>query len=78
MSDNLPDAEGDVPAPAAKKTKFFARRSKSAGSPGFVGSSPSSLASLAKGKKYFIDPYTPFTPRPLVNIYWVKSVHKDD
>mmetsp|Transcript_72141 Transcript_72141/g.105732 ORF Transcript_72141/g.105732 Transcript_72141/m.105732 type:complete len:180 (+) Transcript_72141:44-583(+) len=31
---------------------------------GHCGAAPSSLAGLAKGKKYFIDPYTPFTPRP--------------
>lgn len=31
---------------------------------GHVGAAPSSLAGLAKGRKYFIDPYTPFTPRP--------------
>ncbi len=31
---------------------------------GHVGAAPSSLAGLAKGKKYFVDPYTPFTPRP--------------
>jgi len=31
---------------------------------GFVGQPPSSLAALARGKAYFIDPYTPFTPRP--------------
>eukprot|EP00960_Hanusia_phi_P029746 748141-Hanusia_phi.AAC.2 len=31
---------------------------------GFVGAAPSSLAGLARGKSYFIDPYTPFTPRP--------------
>mmetsp|Transcript_32335 Transcript_32335/g.76822 ORF Transcript_32335/g.76822 Transcript_32335/m.76822 type:complete len:196 (-) Transcript_32335:230-817(-) len=33
-------------------------------STGFVGQAPSSLAALARGKAYFIDPYTPFTPRP--------------
>jgi len=32
---------------------------------GHCGAAPSSLAGLAKGKKYFIDPYTPFTPRPV-------------
>ena len=31
---------------------------------GYVGAAPSSLAPLAKGKAYFVDPYTPFTPRP--------------
>jgi hypothetical protein len=31
---------------------------------GYVGAAPSSLATLAKGKSYFVDPYTPFTPRP--------------
>mmetsp|Transcript_24835 Transcript_24835/g.59105 ORF Transcript_24835/g.59105 Transcript_24835/m.59105 type:complete len:178 (+) Transcript_24835:140-673(+) len=31
---------------------------------GYVGASPSSLAAMAKGRQYFVDPYTPFTPRP--------------
>ncbi len=31
---------------------------------GYVGASPSSLAAMAKGRSYFVDPYTPFTPRP--------------
>ena len=31
---------------------------------GHVGAAPSSLATLAKGRAYFVDPYTPFTPRP--------------
>lgn len=33
---------------------------------GYVGASPSSLAAMAKGRQYFVDPYTPFTPRPEV------------
>jgi hypothetical protein len=73
MSETAPDTVGDIPA--AKKAKVFGRRSKSAGAPGFVGSSPSSLASLAKGKEYFIDPYTPFTPRPQVLVNLIKYSH---
>jgi hypothetical protein len=65
MTSETQEPQGEEPE---SKPKTFALRSKSAGSPGFVGSSPSSLASLAKGKKYFIDPYTPFTPRPQVDI----------
>mmetsp|Transcript_51976 Transcript_51976/g.105873 ORF Transcript_51976/g.105873 Transcript_51976/m.105873 type:complete len:188 (-) Transcript_51976:110-673(-) len=40
------------------------RKQRFAGFVGSVGASPSSLAALAKGRCYFIDPYTPFTPRP--------------
>ena len=49
-------------AAAALQSSKYATREM-----GFVGQPPSSLAALARGKAYYIDPYTPFTPRPAVS-----------
>mmetsp|Transcript_45165 Transcript_45165/g.70802 ORF Transcript_45165/g.70802 Transcript_45165/m.70802 type:complete len:195 (+) Transcript_45165:24-608(+) len=58
MLDNGEDTMPKQPADT-QRSKLMTTRSV-----GYVGQSPSSLASLARGKCYFVDPYTPFTPRP--------------
>jgi hypothetical protein len=52
------DKGGAMEEPTARRSYPTTR------SIGYVGAAPSSLATLAKGKAYFVDPYTPFTPRP--------------